>query len=833
MFTEDTYLLPNWDADLELETETFIQQHTYDAMNRSFLQKTGRLGLPLSTIIHGYDRGGLLYTVQCEAAEKGAKNAVTGISYNEKAQRVGITYGNGSSTAYSYEKDTFRLTRLVTLGMAGKVQDLNYAYDPVGNIARIENEAQDTIFFNNQSVAPSNDYEYDALYRLQRATGREHIGQAGVHANSPDDRTDVFRTNLPHPGDGGALQNYRQYYEYDAVGNMRFVRHLAGLGNLTNRWTKTFAYNNNGTDRNALGVDPATVHSNRLLQYQVGTDLQQFSFDAHGNMMALLPNSGNGQFNTAWDCFDRLGFIQLSNQGTAHYIYDGPGQRSQKIRTDGNRIVKERIYLGSFEIYREFNSDGSVKLERESLLVKDGSRQVALLETKTVDHPSDDSPEQLVRFQYGNHLGSTALELDWAGTIISYEEYYPYGATSYQAMDQTVKAVAKRYRYTGMERDEESGLNYHSARYYLPWLCRWASADPIGIEAGINLYRYSRNNPINYTDTNGKQEVPSEYYPDPMYQMARGFGAVFEFFVGGRADPGRDEKPELPKGGIGGVMGGVADTVTLRATDILEDNPTNMSKAGMEAGAAHVPFLDPSLRLVSGVTVTGKPTSRAMALLEVGLEVLPLIDVPLRSSQFKGASRTTRVDLPDTSIMLRKTAGASPKRTHFTSGTRASTGPEVSKEKIIQQLKDAKHTDTSKEVLDALENGSLKLNLDPGLKTSGKTSSPDAITVNNAMHMDDVLNTVVHEGRHSLDMAEGVIPLPGNASKSEHAFAELRAFSAESEFAVTNGLSNSSAYKRSVMDPRALAVSIADSYESLKGITDAELTRALSRFLNF
>ncbi|WP_430907058.1 RHS repeat domain-containing protein [Maribacter sp. 2-571] len=529
MFTEDTYLLPNWDADPELETETFIQQHTYDAMNRSFLQKTGRLGLPLSTVIHGYDRGGLLYTVQCEAAEKGAKNAVTGISYNEKAQRVGITYGNGSSTAYSYEKDTFRLTRLVTLGMAGKVQDLNYAYDPVGNIARIENEAQDTIFFNNQSVAPSNDYEYDALYRLQRATGREHIGQAGVHANSPDDRTDVFRTNLPHPGDGGALQNYRQYYEYDAVGNMRFVRHLAGLGNLTNRWTKTFAYNNNGTDRNALGVDPATVHSNRLLQYQVGTDLQQFSFDAHGNMMALLPNSGNGQFNTAWDCFDRLGFIQLSNQGTAHYIYDGSGQRSQKIRTDGNRIVKERIYLGSFEIYREFNSDGSVKLERESLLVKDGSRQVALLETKTVDHPSDDSPEQLVRFQYGNHLGSTALELDWTGTIISYEEYYPYGATSYQAMDQTVKAVAKRYRYTGMERDEESGLNYHSARYYLPWLCRWASADPMGIKDGVNVYGYVSCNPIKLMDTTGNYGEAGHFYTVYFVSLAAGMDAETAF----------------------------------------------------------------------------------------------------------------------------------------------------------------------------------------------------------------------------------------------------------------------------------------------------------------
>ena len=54
-----------------------------------------------------------------------------------------------------------------------------------------------------------------------------------------------------------------------------------------------------------------------------------------------------------------------------------------------------------------------------------------------------------------------------------------------------------------MERDEETGLEYHSARYYIPWLGRWLSADPIGIKDGTNLYRFSRNNPLNLIDTNG------------------------------------------------------------------------------------------------------------------------------------------------------------------------------------------------------------------------------------------------------------------------------------------------------------------------------------------
>ena len=71
-----------------------------------------------------------------------------------------------------------------------------------------------------------------------------------------------------------------------------------------------------------------------------------------------------------------------------------------------------------------------------------------------------------------------ALELDADAAIISYEEYHPYGTTAYQARGAIVRATAKRYRYTGMERDEETGLSYHTARYYLPWLGRWVSGRP-------------------------------------------------------------------------------------------------------------------------------------------------------------------------------------------------------------------------------------------------------------------------------------------------------------------------------------------------------------------
>lgn len=111
----------------------------------------------------------------------------------------------------------------------------------------------------------------------------------------------------------------------------------------------------------------------------------------------------------------------------------------------------------------------------------------------------------LYRYQYSNHLGSVGLELSGNGAVISYEEYHPYGTTAYRAVNAEVHATAKRYRYTGIERDEETGLSYHTARYYSAWLGRWITDDPQGLEDGLNLYCYCCDNPVVYHDRSGRQ----------------------------------------------------------------------------------------------------------------------------------------------------------------------------------------------------------------------------------------------------------------------------------------------------------------------------------------
>ena len=69
---------------------------------------------------------------------------------------------------------------------------------------------------------------------------------------------------------------------------------------------------------------------------------------------------------------------------------------------------------------------------------------------------------------------------------------------------------SKRYRYTGQERDEETGLNHHGARYYAPWLGRWTSCDPLGVKDGLNTYLSFHANPLTYVDPDGRSNATSK-----------------------------------------------------------------------------------------------------------------------------------------------------------------------------------------------------------------------------------------------------------------------------------------------------------------------------------
>jgi RHS repeat-associated protein len=522
----------NWSAATPLEATTYASGARYDALNRP----TEMTAPDNSVIRPAYNEANLLERVEINL--RGAAVATTfinDIAYNAKGQRQMIEYrvkdDSGADqivrTRYGYDPDTFRLTRLNTERPhfpAGErlLQDLHYIYDPVGNITYIRDDAQQTIFFRNRRVEPSAEYAYDAIYRLIEATGREHLGQTGGQPDPPTapDAFNGFHTRLDHPGDGNAMGTYIERYAYDEVGNILSTRHR-GSDPAHPGWTRRYEY-----DEASL-IEPAK-QSNRLSRAPLDSDppstAKHFDYDSHGNT-TRMPHLPLMQ----WDYRDQLQATaqQVVNNGspeTTWYVYDSGGQRVRKV-TDRQSAagtlptrMKERIYLGGFEIYREYENNGeTVNLERETLHIMDDRQRVALVETRT--QGNDGSPAQLTRFQFGNHLGSASLEVDGEAQIISYEEYFPYGSTSYQAVRSAAEAP-KRYRYTGKERDEESGLYHHGVRHYAAWLGRWTSCDPAGLRDGANLYKYVAGNPTLLIDPSGSEgETPPPNNPKDVAQF--------------------------------------------------------------------------------------------------------------------------------------------------------------------------------------------------------------------------------------------------------------------------------------------------------------------------
>jgi len=105
-----------------------------------------------------------------------------------------------------------------------------------------------------------------------------------------------------------------------------------------------------------------------------------------------------------------------------------------------------------------------------------------------------------------DHLGSSLLELDEQGEVLSEEGYLPFGGRAWWIEHHGAKATYKTRGYSGKERDA-TGLYYYGYRYYAPWQQRWINPDPAGEVDGLNLFCFVSNSPVRYIDRDGRVGV--------------------------------------------------------------------------------------------------------------------------------------------------------------------------------------------------------------------------------------------------------------------------------------------------------------------------------------
>jgi len=116
----------------------------------------------------------------------------------------------------------------------------------------------------------------------------------------------------------------------------------------------------------------------------------------------------------------------------------------------------------------------------------------------------DETGETRQAYFHSDHLGSSNVVTDSAGSQVGFTEFTPYGSISRQT-----GTYDPEHKFTGKELDQ-TGLYFYGARYYDAQLGRFTQADTIVPDPtssqSLNRYSYCDNNPINYTDPTGHKK---------------------------------------------------------------------------------------------------------------------------------------------------------------------------------------------------------------------------------------------------------------------------------------------------------------------------------------
>jgi len=486
---EDYKNAADWNQQVALEDDIYSSLLTYNAIKQLITETTP----DASTVTNNYNQAGQLKSVALTFKDGTHQQIIKQIEYDANGQRTLLHYGNGIKTQFQYEASTLHL-----LSIKNSQQDLQYSYDPVGNITRLRDNTYATVFHNNQQVTPLSDYRFDALYRLTAASGRQHPGLNAGTLKQAD------FIQLAGANESSSLEHYNECYTYDDSGNLIEKKHNAA----SNTWAKQ---------------TPVELNCNHL---------QDLNYDASGNLRKVITDS---TLQLSFNCCENLIKANIvQRQGSAddceYYLYDSHEQRTRKVSelmVNNGKLnqIEDKIYFGNYEVKRnktiDTNETIKITLQRQTLKVMAGDTCIAIVHSWDIDNNQKESQNlnaRKIRYQLDNHLGSVALELDDQAQLISYEEYFPYGGTALRAGKNLIEVALKEYRYSGKERDNCTGFYYYGRRYYAPGLGRWLNPDPAHRVDGMNLYAFVGGNPITFSDDKGLAKTNYQILtrqPDP------------------------------------------------------------------------------------------------------------------------------------------------------------------------------------------------------------------------------------------------------------------------------------------------------------------------------
>ncbi|KAL7904169.1 hypothetical protein GGI35DRAFT_490755 [Trichoderma velutinum] len=515
---------------------------------------------------------------------------VRSIEYTHDDLESSIEYGNKTSVVSEYDQVTRHLIRQTTFRKDSKrpnktvtLADWTWTHDCVGRITSARNASEEIVFYRNAMVNPALDYSYDALGRLVQCIGREQVHDPAVE---PYHATVTKKSDVASNYQAAVVE-YLETYKYDVAGNMKEMHHEPVDKGISRAWTRSYTY----TEESKLET---RNFSNRLTSTTIQGYTETYRYEGSAGSVGCM-TSMSGFANLIWDMDNRLRSItrQVVNDGTGAttwYVYDYNGDRIRKVvesealSNEQPKVLKDIQYLPLLQMELNFNGQGVVvKSKIMSTVGNIGGSTAAVVEMTSTEKTPD--PKPLIRYQTGS-----GMETDNQGSLISYEEYSPFGTTTYVAARNSIDAPS-RYRYAKYDRDTETGLYYCKARFYAPWICRWLSADPWGSVDGPNLYAYCRNDPINHSDPRGTMRNQSQQ-PGRMQNLVSLF---FRRGNGNAQENNSNSGPSRVNRGQAQNRNGIGQAYDRLNAD---ENQANEVDPHLDIERGPVRFLDDTLRLL-------------------------------------------------------------------------------------------------------------------------------------------------------------------------------------------------------------------------------------------
>lgn len=493
----------SYDALKRLVQETYangtVRTFSYDAVG-NLISRTDQKGQITSYVYDALNRRTMIdypgtndstFTYGCAGHLATANNSAATISLvYDNIYRPTQLVQNGQTVAYAY--DTAAGTETITYPSGKIVKEVR---DVRGLITRVEDA------FGQPIVQ----YSYDASGRVQTKTYMNGVVGSFVRNQNG------WVEQLTYANGGSQILGFE--YGFDHEGNRLFSRKLHDLTN-SEEYIYDFQYrlvqfrsgtldtNNNITapttqtayNLDALGnwisktTDEVTenrIHNN--MNELVSINSTALSYDENGNL------TDDSIYTYAYDYENHLVKVTRKSDSAilVEYKYDSLGRRVEKLTSgvatayyyNGHNVLEEQVEATTLATYvYSYDADEVLSMERGGLTY----------------------------YYHKNSLGSVVALTNSEGNIVEQYRYDAYGKASIlddSGIPLSDSAVGNPYLFTGRRFDVESGLQYCRNRYLSYELGRWIARDPAGYIEAMNLYEYSRNNPINHTDPFGLTSI--------------------------------------------------------------------------------------------------------------------------------------------------------------------------------------------------------------------------------------------------------------------------------------------------------------------------------------